>query len=139
MAIFAPELKKKKKSKDIDRRGLYVFIIIIFIMIYLGFIFSRNLYDNFRIKKKIAKLEERINLLEEENRYLKDLLVYYNTDSYKEKEARARLSLKKKGETVVAVPKDVSSSAKEDDDLSPQKKRNVSNWRKWWEFFFSSG
>jgi len=74
---------------------------------------------------------------------------YFKEDSYLEKEARIKLNLKKPGETVVVLSKDIidgveivrSGSLDEEEnkeaDLENNDSVEVTNYWKWWEYFFS--
>ena len=73
----------------------------------IGFILygiGRSVWKNYQVVEKIDKLESEITSEEETNENLKNLLVYYQTDSYKELELRKKLGYKKLGEKVVIIP-----------------------------------
>jgi len=86
------------------------------------------------IKREIKKLEEKINFLESDNKELESLIQYLQTEEFIEQEARAKLSLKKPGERVVAVPDNLEVKL---DDQSSQLEDEIPNWRLWWQYFFS--
>jgi cell division protein FtsB len=114
-----------------------VFIAVIFGYLLLGTI--KLIFENYRIHQEANKLQTDINRLGDSNKQLESLLAYYQTDSYKEKEARIRLNFQKPGERVIPVP------VKEGDDTSSITQPGVetepatpaSNPKQWWEYFFS--
>ncbi len=104
---------------------------VVLILLYAGFALTKTLWQSYRMSRQINSLEDEIARLEERKRELQNLITYYKTDSYKEKEARRRLGYQKPGERVlIVVPQ---KEAKEEPLPQPPKP----NWRIWWEFFFS--
>lgn len=55
------------------------------------------------VGKKIIDLKRNISDLEKQNNKLKDFIANFRKESYIEKEAKARLDLKKPGENVVVI------------------------------------
>lgn len=114
-----------------------MFSLVIFGYLFLGSI--KLVFENYRVNQETSRLSADVASLEQRNSDLRNLLAYYRTDSYKEKEARARLNFQKPGERVVAVPlaagDDGTSIAQpgiETKDPTPP-----SNPRQWWEYFFA--
>jgi cell division protein FtsB len=64
---------------------------------------GRLAYRNYELNLQEAKLGSDIAALENEIQDLKNKIVYYQSDSYKDKMIRARLNLKKEGEEVVVI------------------------------------
>ena len=86
---------------------------------------------------EINALEQGILTLEEKNRDISDLIAYFQTESFQEKEVRRKLNLQKPGEHVVVLPDGQASGAVDSvsggEQLAEQK-----NWKKWWEYFFGT-
>lgn len=77
--------------------------IFILLVVYVLFILGRSIYKNYQTNKKITNLENEITRLGQENQYLQNIILYYQTDSFKEVEARRKLNMQKPGEKVMAV------------------------------------
>lgn len=113
---------------------------------YFLFLTYKSVLYNYNTNKKIDSLKEEIALLEIEEDYLANLNVYYQTDSYKELEARRKLGLKGSGETVIKIPIDeerlsqienretVQSAVeaiKDDNDAQTEGSTNPQKWLKY--------
>ena len=113
---------------------------------YFLFLTYKSVLYNYNTNKKIDSLNEEIALLEIEEEYLANLNVYYQTDSYKELEARRKLGLKGSGETVIKIPiseerlsqlenRETVQSAveaiKEDNDEQAEGSTNPRKWLKY--------
>lgn len=77
-------------------KQLFYFALIIYLVIILG----RSIYKNYNINQKISELEDEIIALRLDNENIKNLLLYYNTNSFKELEIRRRLGMQKPDEKV---------------------------------------
>lgn len=88
------------------------------------------------MQQEIGKLDQQIQDLELETQKLNYQIQYYQTDSYKEKEARARLGLQAPGEGVVILP---NSDDTRTQDEETQQKRKKSNFEQWIEFLRGNG
>ena len=111
----------------------YLFLLLVFG--YIVFIFSKTVWKNYTINQQIYTLQKEAEVLEQENLQLKNLVTYYQSDSYKEREARLLLNYKAPGEKVVAFPLNVQAT----DDFKFQEIKNIdtrSNPEKWFEFIF---
>ena len=116
-------------------------VIIIGLVAYFLFLTYRAVAFNYNTNKKINSLQQEIALIDAEKQYLENLNVYYNTDTYKELEARRKLGLKKAGETVIAIPIDPKRLAQIENREVPQQiidaakkdtpQTDMSNARKW--------
>jgi cell division protein FtsB len=94
---------------------------------------GRLIYKNYQLNQEEAKLKSDVVSLENEVQDLKNQIVYYQSDSYKEKMLRAKLNLQKEGEKVVVItaPPDVQQVAED-------KKENLTNPQKWLRYFFGA-
>lgn len=110
---------------------------------YIGYTVSLAVYKNYQTNQKINSLKADILKLEEEIGELKNLIVYYQTDSFKELEARRRLGLKGQGEKMIILPKDLIKEEMLTDDsevglVEKPSEESVSNYQLWWEFIFNN-
>jgi len=139
MKFFDKLFKRKRKEKKppiINRRPIWIALILLLVAGYLIFIFSRSLWKNYEINKELLSLENQIESLKLRQEYYENLIAYYQTKSFAEKEARGKLGLKKEGETVLALPRKGKVEKKEEiigENAKPQEKTNA---EKWWKFFF---
>ena len=134
--IFKRKRKEKKSPVIINRRPIWIVLILLIVAGYLIFIFSRSLWRNYEINKELLNLEAKTEGLNAKQEYLENLIAYYQTKSFAEKEARGKLGLKKEGETVLALPRKGSLDKKEEivgEDAQP---KEATNAEKWWKFFF---
>lgn len=111
----------------------------ILLVIYFSFLTGKSIYGNWKSNQEAKKIKTEIELLEVENKNLKDLIAYYQTESFKEKEARRKLGLVKPDEKVVIISKEPPAqesqiSKPKEEDLMPEKP----NWQLWWDFFFKN-
>ena len=74
-----------------------ILAVVILFLINIG----RTIYKNHNIEIKISSLENEISELENEKLNLKNRILFYETDIYKELEARRHLNYQKKDEKVV--------------------------------------
>lgn len=105
-------------------------------IVYLIFVVGRSVWINYRSNKdldvereKIVQLQNDIDLLEME-------IAYFKTQSFKEKEARAKLGYMAEGEKVISLSVD-----KPEDKVSDQGKKEqelkTPNYRLWINYFFN--
>jgi cell division protein FtsB len=104
------------------------------------FVLGKMVWQNYQVNQQIRNLENEISEIETSNEKLSDLISYFQTETYKEQEAREKLGLVMPGEKVLVFPEDedkdeegdiVSTITKEED-----RGVNLPNYKKWWNFFF---
>lgn len=117
-------------------------LLIYALIVYVFFILGRSVWANFQLNKQINTIKNQISELQDQNKNLGNLILYYQSDSFKEVEARAKLGLKKPGETAIAV------TTKKYDNYQTEteaEKANIAdktgdiatpNWQAWWGYFF---
>lgn len=121
--------KKLLKSKP------FLFLLII-LLCGLVYFFSREVKRQYRLAVEINALEEEIENFESKNKEISDLIAYFQTEGFQEKELRRKLNLQKPGEHVVVLPEDnkqIASDAGEEPEKMTEK-----NWEKWWKYFFKN-
>lgn len=112
------------------------------LIVYLLILTGQSVFQNYKTRQHIQTLEEEIAKLDEENQTLKNLNLYYQTNSFRELEARRKLFYRKPGEKVVdvLVPKREEQSEPAQNLLTrsvTQKNENSdhrSNPEKWLDF-----
>lgn len=113
---------------------------------YLVVMAGQEVYQNYQSHQATEQLQSKLDQALLERDRLQALLVYYSTDSFKEKELRRTLLMKKPGETVYALPYSNNASSPEDEvalDASGQNTNKNQNtaassdpiWRQWIEYF----
>jgi len=115
------------------------FFIILLILILIGVItaLGKEGYRKYQLDREIADLKKEISSLEEENKEISELLNYFESSEFLEKQARLKLNLLKQGEKLIIIrpeKKEVlsSSSVKEN-----KTKKDISNIKKWWDYLFN--
>lgn len=83
------------------------------------------------IEKQKFNLLSQNEILTKRNNELTQSLKYLNSTSFKERVAREELNLKKEGEVVYSF-----GNEKENTELTPKQTDGVSNFEKWWNYFF---
>lgn len=121
-----------------------VTIIIILIIFYIIFNIGRSIWKNYQINREIANIEAEIESLKTKNSALKNLILYYQTDTFKELEARKKLGLKKSDEKVIIIPENDGQTKKNEEELFEKGQTQNSqiekkpNYVKWWYFVTGS-
>lgn len=106
-------------------------IIILFILVVFSFIkVTKELILRYSINKEIGGIEEQFNELNGKKNDLDNLVAYLETDQYIEEEARLKLNLAKPGE------KQINLQNGNNIDLNIKKVDNLSNYNKWFNYFF---
>ena len=72
--------------------------------IYIAFYLVQTVRHNYLLQKQISGLQGQVTDLQNDRDTLKYRIQYYQTDAYREKEARAKLGLQLPGEGVVIIP-----------------------------------
>jgi cell division protein FtsB len=109
------------------------------LLVFFAVSLSKELIRRYEINKEVSKLKAEVEALEIRNKELADLIQLYNSPSYQEQQARAKLNLRKPGESVIAIPEEELKMANER-AIEEQKKqeRPRSNPEKWKDYFFKS-
>lgn len=97
------------------------------------FYLARETYLKRQIDNEVTALQDEIAAIEGKNKEILELINYYKTTEYRERQARSILGLQKPGEFVVALPQKDNPAG---DNATPEEP--ASNLRQWWEYFFSA-
>lgn len=99
---------------------------------YLTILLVQTVKRNYDYKLQVNLLQQQVNSLQDETSALSYKISYYKTDSYKEKEARAKLGLQAPGEGVIILPRNPDATPVAASKPQPGK----SNLQQWKEFLF---
>ncbi len=112
------------------------FLAVMLVIVIFGPALGSEFYRNYQIEKEIESLKNEIDTLDKNNYQLSKLVEYYNTDQFKEREARTRLNLKKEGENLAIIKQSGVDLKKTDVSEEEAAAPNLPNYRKWWNYFF---
>jgi cell division protein FtsB len=105
---------------------------------------AQSVYKTYQAQQQTQSLQNTVNQEKLEKARLEAVLVYYQTDAYKEKELRRSLLLKMPGETVYALPESsdtyslldtlngIPTTAKSQTTTSSPRP----SWELWYEYLF---
>jgi len=113
----------------------YYYIFGIAVLIYFAFLTGKSVYQNWQTNQEAKKIKTEIETLEIENQNLKNQIAYYQTPSFKEKEARRKLGLVKPDEKVIILSKELPKT-NNNPPIPAEEKSVKPNYQLWWEFFF---
>jgi cell division protein FtsB len=98
---------------------------------------AQTVANNYKLEKQIETLRQQISVLQAQKDELGYNIAYYNTDSFKQRQARLRLGLEQPGENVIILPTPSPTSAPTTDAAAAKAKR--SNLRQWLDFLTGKG
>src|SRR3989338_7567904 len=76
----------------------------VFAIVIISISLVKEIIRKVEVNQQISELEQQIADLQQHNAELGDLMQYFNSSSFQEKEASEKLGLKKEGERVVLIP-----------------------------------
>lgn len=99
-------------------------------IIYLVVILGQTISKNYTLNKQITDLRDQIILLQDQKDTLAYNIQYYKTQSYQEREARAKLGLQMPDENVVVLPTPsvTPTPVPESPAKAAKKKSNFAQW-----------
>lgn len=122
--------------------GLTEKLLVLAVILYIGVSVGRSVMQNYQVNQQIDGLRSEIAALKQEARYLEYLINYYQTDTFKELQAREQLGWHLPGETVLSVPVEEGDvAADERKALAPieeKEERELANYEKWYRYFFGA-
>lgn len=99
------------------------------IVLYLVVVLIQTIQHNYALGKQIDALNAQIALLQSQKDQLAYSIQYYNTDSFRDREARSKLGLQLPGESVVIIPRPSPTPAPAaDKSAAAAKTSNFSQW-----------
>jgi len=127
------ETRKPKREVMSKLRILPFFLIIAYIL----FILVKTVWQNQTINREINNLETNISDLREKNKQLENLNKYYQSNEYKEQEARLKLGYQKPGEKVYVLPNQGKNQETQSESSNNSENKDTRpNYLKWWEYLF---
>jgi len=110
---------------------------------YMFFVLGKMVWQNYKVNQQIKNLESEVSDIEKQNQKLSDLIAYFQTDTFKEKEAREKLGLVKPGEKVLVFPSTGNNDKGISEGINGGQEQKVEvektpNYQKWWDYFFAS-
>jgi len=132
-----------RENKNFISRILYsqkfLALVGLVLIVLISFPLARSISKRYQINKEIKDLDKEIGEVETQNKDLKQLINYLESDQFVEEKARLNLGLKKEGENVVVIKETAlanSDSTAEENKAASLK--NFSNTKKWWNYFFNN-
>jgi cell division protein FtsL len=123
-------------KSSIQKVGSFVYqLAILALILYVGYILFRQININYQTNLKIEKLKQEVSSLEKRNANLDNLLIYYQSKTYRDLEARKRIGMKKAGETALVVPENKDEEVQETEGKQTaegrQDNQEIPNYLKW--------
>jgi len=113
----------------------------IIILILISVALVKELVRRQQIEKEVSTLKKEIASLEKNRLELTDLAQYFNSQAYKEEQAREKLGLAKPGETALIMPDTKNEALEPQGDVTTTTtatSKLSSNPQKWWDYFFKT-
>lgn len=111
-------------------------VLTVIFLLYVLVLLGRSAWKNIESNRRMDALRDEIATLRLENAYLENLIIYQQTDSYKELEARRKLGLQKPGELVVDLPDEPTLVARSTDGNATTTAGTQHPLELWWDYFF---
>src|SRR3990170_3032026 len=102
MSVTLP-LNAKTSAGRILHGGRWIVFGGLVVIVGLGVALTRDVVRKARIRQEITALEQQIGSLERRNEELAGLIDYFESDTFTEREARAKLNVQRPGEKVIEV------------------------------------
>lgn len=115
------------KSKFMSTLGAVLILLILFY-------FGKQWHKKYLIDQEIRGLEQEISDLEGKNEEILQLISYFETAEFKERQARSLLNLQKPEEFAVALPGDEETAV----NGTQTEEQKASNFKHWWNYFFNN-
>lgn len=123
------------RLRKILRSGAFT-VFALFVIVIIGISLTKEIIRKVEVNRQITELEKEIQDIEDQNAELSELVQYFNSSSFQEKEARSKLGLQGEGEMIVILPQELNEETAVESnqavtDASP------SNLSKWKHYFFN--
>lgn len=117
-----------------------IFLISSVLFLAVGISTVRETYRVWQVDQDIKNLQAQVDLLEGKKMKFMDLMQRLDSSEALDKEARARLGLRKPGERVIVVAglgeDNASVATAQNRTFDQMEDGNLSNPQKWWRYFF---
>lgn len=101
--------------------------------IYIFVLLGQTVKRNYDLSKQIDTLSAQIAQLQDQKDELAFSIQYYKTDSFRQREARAKLGFQAPGESVISLPQSTAAPVPTPSAIKVFKTK--SNFRQWIDFF----
>ena len=107
-----------------------LFWLLCLIFLFTSFAIYKQLNRQKQIDLSNEKIKNDIVQLEAQNKELEQLIAYFSSSEFVEKEAREKLNMAKPGEKTLVITQDKNTI------INNQEKKQTSNPLGWWQYFF---
>jgi cell division protein FtsL len=131
--------KNQSQLKKIFNSKIFLIVLIV-LTVLVGFSTARAFYQDYRVNQEIARLNSKVDDLEQKKLESMQILEYVSSKNFVEKKARSDLHMKKPGEKVAVVKEEEKKTEKKQDIVKLNKNnddKKTSNPAKWWNYFVS--
>jgi cell division protein FtsB len=134
-----------KKRQEGAKPATKIFSAIFFlaglaVLALVGISLGKETYRKKQIQKEIEGLQTEIQKMNQENSELSNLISYFSSREFQEKEAREKLNLQKEDEKMIVLRKEIEAQKVEESSAPEQNDQAATdqspNWQKWLRFFF---
>lgn len=98
------------------------------IVLYLLVVLGETVHHNYVLGRQVDELRAQIATLEDQKQQLAYSIQYYNTDSFRDREARSKLGLQQPGENVVIIPRPTPTPVPQNAGQTTKKPSNFHQW-----------
>ncbi len=141
--IHFSKLMAENKFKKIFTSRVFLFLLLL-AFIWLALVLVKAFYKKRQMNQEIGALKSEIAKMDKKGQELNQLLSYFSSQSYLEKEAKDKLNLKKEGESVVMVQGSsiideaitAENNQQQENAAKASEPAKENNFIKWWKFFF---
>lgn len=105
------------------------------IVVYLAIIVGKTVWDNYQSNTQIETEQQKLVELQDELTEMENEIVYYNTFSFKEKQARAKLGYIAPGEKALSLPTDEPAPGDSQQQSEASIHVDVPNYYLWIDYF----
>jgi cell division protein FtsB len=102
------------------------------VIINLVVILAQTISRNYKLNQQIDALNSQVALLNDQKDQLDYSIQYYNTEAFRDREARAKLGLQQPGENVIIIPR--TSPTPTPPPAGAQATAKRSNLQQWFDF-----
>ena len=120
-------------ASSIKQKAYTLILVVLIIMVCFPLV--RSWRQKQLVEKEISGFKKEISAKEENNKKLREMISYLESDSSLEETARLNLGMKKPGESVAVIKQEINTSS-----VAIQEEKEgerESNYHKWFQYFFN--
>ena len=113
-----------------------IFFISLLTIFSILFVLSKSLYNSYQLDIRLSEFEERNDIIRDKSDNLKNLISYYESDTYKDKYAKEMFNMLNVGEKVIIQSQEIENVLIPQSELlrpHQMKKNPIFEWK---EYFF---